>query len=294
MQRTKEIIKNVKKIEIKTKQLVESLLQGAYHSVFKGHGIEFSEVREYAPGDDIRTIDWNVTARMNQPFVKEFIEERDLTVYILLDVSASNEFGSEKSKKEAAIELAASLMFAALRNSDRVGLCLFTKEVEMFIPPRKGKKHILKLIREIIEFEPLNKTTDMRSALVFLSRIIKKRSVLFIISDFFTEENFEKQLRILKKKHDVIAININDVRENLIPDVGHIELEDEETGEQILLNTSDNQFRDNYTRLIKEKSDKLNNKLKKLKIDLIQLKSDEPFEIPLRRFFRLREKRMVR
>lgn len=294
MPQTQAILKKVKKIEIKTKHLVDGLLQGAYHSVFKGTGIEFSEVREYTPGDDIRSIDWNVTARMNQPFVKEFIEERDLTVYIVLDVSASNDFGSEKSKKEAAIELSASLMFAALRNNDRVGLCLFTKEAEKYIPPRKGKKHILKLIRDMIEYKPLHKTTNLISTLVFLSRVIKKRSIIFLISDFFTDTNFQKQLRLLKKKHDVIAININDIRESTIPDVGYIELEDEETGEQLLLDTSSKEFRENYVKLIKQRNDELTNKLKRLRIDLVHLKSDEPFEIPLKRFFRLRERRMIR
>ena len=294
MPETKQILKKVKKIEIKTKHLVDGLLQGAYHSIFKGRGIEFSEVREYIPGDDIRTIDWNVTARMNTPFVKEFIEERDLTIYIVLDVSASNDFGSVKSKKETAIELSASLMFAALRNNDQVGLCLFTKEVEKFIAPRKGRKHTLKLIRDMIEFTPKHRTTDLISTLIFLSKVIKKRSILFIISDFFTENNFEKQFKILKNKHDVIAININDIRESTIPDVGYIELEDEETGEQILLDTSDEEFRNSYTQLIKEKNEELNNKLRKLKIDLVQLKSDEPFEIPLKKFFRIRERRMVR
>jgi len=294
MSQTKEILKKVKKIEIKTRHLVDGLVQGAYHSIFKGQGIEFSEVREYVPGDDIRSIDWKVTARMNHPFVKEFIEERDLTLYILMDISASNEFGSEKSKKAAASELAASLMFAALRNNDRVGLCLFTSKVELFIPARKGKKHVLKLIRDIIEFQPKEKTTDVKEALVFLSRIAKKRSVVFILSDFFTDTSFEKQLKILKNRHDVIAINIHDTREHAIPDIGYIELEDEETGEQLLINTSDSNFRKQYVQLIEEKNQSLLKKLRKLKIDLIQLKSDEPFEIPLQKFFRLRERRMVR
>ncbi len=294
MPQTKQILKKVKKIEIKTKHLVDGLLQGAYHSVFKGRGIEFSEVREYIPGDDIRTIDWNVTARMNSPFVKEFIEERDLTVYIVLDISASNDFGSEKSKKEAAVELAASLMFAALRNNDRVGLCLFTREVERFIAPRKGRKHILKLIRDMIEFNPKEKTTEITPTLVFLSKVIKKRSIVFILSDFLAEANFEKEFKMLRNKHDVIAVNINDIRESIIPDVGYIELEDEETGEQLLLDTSDEEFRREYSNIIKKRNKELNNKLRRLRIDLVQLKSDEPFEIPLKRFFRMRERRMVR
>jgi len=293
MQRTKDILKRVKKIEIKTKHLVDGLLQGAYHSVFKGRGIEFSEVREYVPGDDIRSIDWNVTARMNEPYVKEFIEERDLTVFIIIDVSASNDFGSEKSKKEAAVELAASLMFAALRNNDRVGLCLFTKEIERYMPPRKGRIHILKLIREMIEYEPKYKTTSLIPTLTFLSRVIKKRSIIFLISDFFSEDNFHRQLRLLKNRHDVIAVNINDIRETEIPDVGYIELEDEETGEQLLLDTSDSHFRESYVKIMQSKNKELNDKLKRLKIDLVQLKSDEPFDIPLKRFFRLRQKRMA-
>ncbi|MFH2028634.1 MAG: DUF58 domain-containing protein [Nanoarchaeota archaeon] len=288
---TQQVLKQVRKIELKTKNLVDGLLQGAYHSVFKGRGIEFSEVREYMPGDDIRTIDWNVTARMNHPFVKEFIEERDLTVYLLMDVSASNEFGSSKSKKEASIELAASLMFAALRNNDKTGLCMFTDGVEKFIPARKGKRHTLRLIGEMINFNPKNKTTDIKSALEFLSKIIKKRSIIFLITDFFADTGFYKPLKILKKKHDVIAINLNDVREAAIPDVGLIELEDEETGEQVLVDTSDPEFRDNYVKLVDERNTLLNHMLRRLKMDIIQLKSDEPYEIPLRRFFKLRQRR---
>ncbi|MCK5283615.1 MAG: DUF58 domain-containing protein [Nanoarchaeota archaeon] len=294
MPQTKEIIKKVKKIEIKTKHLVDGLLQGAYHSVFRGRGIEFSEVREYVPGDDIRAIDWNVTARMNHPFIKEFIEERDLTVYILFDISASNEFGSMKSKKESAIELSASLMFAALRNNDRIGLCLFTDSVERFIPPRKGRKHVLLLIREMINYNAQNKSTDLANALRFLSKVAKKRSVVFIISDFFTDEGFLKTARVLRNRHDIIAINMNDIREWEIPDVGCIELEDEETGEQMLVDTSDEEFRKCYSGLIDERNSRLSDAMKRLKIDLIQLKSDEPFEIPLKKFFAMRERRMVR
>ncbi|MFH1641397.1 MAG: DUF58 domain-containing protein [Nanoarchaeota archaeon] len=287
----KQLLKQVKKIEIKTKHLVDGLLQGAYHSVFKGRGIEFSEVREYVPGDDIRNIDWNVTARMNQPYVKEFIEERDLTVYIVVDVSASNEFGSVKSKKQTAIELCASLMFAALRNNDKAGLCLFSSVVEKFIPPRKGKKHTLRMIREMLYYEPLNKTTDIEAALKYLSHVIKKRSIIFLITDFFAPDNYAKHLKLLKKRHDIIAINVNDIREEVMPDVGYIELEDEETGEQILVNTGDKEFRERYVRLISQKNGQLNSQLRKLKIDVIQLKSDEPYEIPLRKFFKTRQKR---
>jgi uncharacterized protein (DUF58 family) len=293
LQNTKQVLKRVKKIEIKTKKLVDGLLQGAYHSIFKGRGIEFSEVREYVPGDDVRIIDWKVTSRLNVPFVKEFIEERELTVYILFDVSGSNEFGSVKSKKQASIELAASLMFAALKNDDKIGLCLFTKKVEKFIMAKKGKKHILKLIRDLINFNPEFKTTNINETLKYISKIVKKRSIIFIVSDFFSSD-FKKPLSILKNRHDLIAINMNDVRESEIPDIGYIKLEDEETGEQILVNTSDKKFRNNYTKLINKKNNQLKTMFSKLKIDMLNIKSDEPFEIPLRKFFKIRQSRMIR
>ncbi len=289
----KEVLKKVKKVEIKTKRLVDGLLQGAYHSIFKGRGIEFSEVREYVPGDDIRIIDWKVTSRMNQPYVKEFIEERDLTAYVLFDVSGSNEFGSVKSKKENAIEMAASLMFAALKNNDKIGLCLFTKNVELFLKAKKGRKHVLKLIRELVNFNPKFRTTDINEALKFISKVVKKKSIIFIVSDFFSED-FSKNLSILKNKHDVIAINMNDIREQEIPDVGYIKLEDEETGEQVLINTSDKNFRKNYLELVNERNSKINHLFKKMRIDCMNIKSDEAFEIPLRKFFRIRERRMIR
>jgi uncharacterized protein (DUF58 family) len=293
MQDTKQVLKSVKKVEIKTKKLVDGLLQGAYHSVFKGRGIEFSEVREYVPGDDIRMIDWKVTSRMNHPYVKEFIEERDLTVYILFDVSGSNEFGSIRSKKENAIELAASLMFAALKNNDKVGLCLFTEKVEKFIRAKKGKKHILRMISDLIKFNPSFKTTNLNETLKYVSKIVKKKSILFIISDFFSED-FSKPLSILKNRHDIIGININDLREQQIPDIGYINLEDEETGEQVLVNTSDKDFRRKYSELIHDRNETISRLFKKLSIDVIPIKSDEAFEAPMRSFFRMREKRMIR
>lgn len=289
----KEIIKKIKKIEIKTRHLVEGLLQGAYHSIFKGRGIEFSEVRPYQVGDDVRTIDWNVTAKLNEPYVKQFIEERDLTIYIAFDVSASNEFGNIKKKKETAIEIAASLMFAAVRNNDKVGMMLFTDKVEKFFPAKKGKRHMLRLIREMIYFKPENKKTDLKEALSKFASIVKKRSTVFIVSDFLTD-NFSKPLKVLKNRHEVILININDQRELEIPDVGYIELEDEETGEQILVNTSDHEFRKNYALLIKNNYINTKNEMKKLKIDIIEIKTDEPFEFPLRRFFDLRIRRQSR
>jgi len=293
MPRVREILKRIKKLEIKTNRLVEGLIAGNYHSVFKGRGIEFSEVREYIPGDDIRAIDWNVTARFNSPYVKEFIEERDLNVYIVFDISASNEFGHEKSKKEVGFEIAASIMFAALKNNDNVGLCLFTDHVEKFIRPRKGRRTVLRLLRELIYHEPESKETDINKSLTYLSRIIKRRSILFIISDFISGD-FEKPIKYLKNKHDVILINLSDINEEDIPDIGYIFLEDEETGEQILVNTSDENFRKMYASEISKRNQNLIDRMKKIGIDMIQIKTNEPFYIPLRKFFNLRERRMVR
>lgn len=293
MPKTKEILKTVKKLEIKTKKLVDGLLQGAYHSIFKGRGIEFSEVRPYEPGDDIRSIDWNVTARQNLPFVKEFIEERDLTIYIIFDISKSNEFGNIKEKKDTAFELIASIMFAALRNNDKVGLCLFTEELEKFISAKKGKRHILKLIREMIYYEPKKNGTEIKKSLSKISTILKKRSTIFIVSDFIGDD-FSKPLKILKTKHDVILVNLLDPREMDIPDVGYIELEDEETGEQILVDTSDENFRKEFKKLAKNQLNAISRLSKKTKVDLIQLSNEEPFEAPLRKFFRMRLRRIAR
>ena len=293
MPRVKEVLKRVKKLEIKTSKLVEGLVSGEYHSVFKGRGIEFAEVRGYVPGDDIRAIDWNVTARFNAPFVKEFIEERDLTLFIVFDVSSSNEFGFERRKKEIGYDITASLMFAALRNNDRVGLCLFTSEVELFIPPGKGKKHVLKLLRELIYYEPKNRNTDIRAALSYLNNVIKKRSIVFIISDFLAPD-FERPLKQLKNRHDVILVNITDMREAQIPDIGYAFLEDQETGEQMLVDTSDPEFRARYTELVKAKQDAFFARMKRIGVDIIQVNTSEPFYIPLQRFFKMRERRVTR
>jgi uncharacterized protein (DUF58 family) len=290
MPQVKEVLKRVKKLEVKTKGLVENLLSGEYHSIFKGRGIEFSEVREYVPGDDVRAIDWNVTARFNAPFVKEFIEERDLTLFIVFDLSSSNEFGFQRSKKDLGYDIAASLMFAALRNNDNVGLCLFTDRVEKFIPPGKGKKHMLKLLRDLIYYEPKNKTTNIQVALTYLNNIINRRSIIFIISDFLSPD-FERPLKQLKNKHDVILVDISDVREENIPDIGYVFLEDAETGEQMLVDTSDLEFRKSYTALANRRSDDLLSRMKRVNVDMIRMKTSEPFYIPLQQFFKMRERR---
>ena len=290
-ERVREVIKNVRKLEIKTQRMVEGIIAGYYHSVFKGRGIEFSDIREYVAGDDIRAIDWNVTARMNAPFVKEFIEERDLTVYIILDVSASNEFGFERRKRDYGVEIAASLIFSALANNDSVGMFLCTSEVEEFIPPRKGRAHLFKLLREMIYFEPEKKTTDLNNCIRHISNVAKRRSIMFAISDFFAED-FEKSLGILKNRHEVILINVSDVRESDIPDIGYVMMEDVDTGEQFLVDTSDERFRQNYVEIMDQRNKLLSEKMKRLKVDMINIRTDQPFEIPLRQFFRLKEKRM--
>lgn len=293
LKKTKEVIKQVKKIEITTKNLVDGLIAGNYHSIFKGQGIEFSEIRDYRPGDDIRAIDWKVTARFNHPYVKEFIEERDLRIYFAFDMSNSGSFGNKISKKQKAIEISASLMFAALKNNDNVGAFFFTENVEKYIPARKGRKHILKIVSNLISFKPEYKKTDLKKSLEFISKIIKRRSVIFIISDFFSDD-FIKPLRILRTKNDVIAINIKDNREYNMPNIGLIQLEDKESGEQILLDTSDEEFRKNYKKLIKREENNLKKKLNKNKIDTLMILTDENYEMPFKNFFRDRKHRVVR
>ncbi len=293
MQDTKQVIKQVKKIEIVTRHLVDSLIAGNYRSIFKGQGIEFSEIRDYRAGDDVRAIDWKVTARFDKPFIKEFIEERDLNVYFVFDYSGSGDFGNRIRKISKAIELSATLMFSSSRNNDNVGLFIFTDDVELFVPARKGRKHVLKLLSLLIAHDPKSKTTDINKSLYTISNIIKKRSVLFIISDFY-DDNFLKPLKILKSRHDVIALRMIDDRENSLPDVGLIQLEDEETGEQILVDTSDENFRNSYSEITSAFVKKLDHLFKKHHIDSINIVTDEPYEVPLRKFFRIRKKRMVR
>ena len=293
MEQTKEIIKKVKKLEITTKQLVEGIITGNYHSIFKGQGIEFSETREYRAGDDIRSIDWKVTARFNHPFIKEFIEERDLQVYFAIDMSGSSSFGNNISKRNKAIEVVASLMFAALKNKDNVGVFLFTDKVETFIPARKGKKHVLKAISKIVQFKQESNKTNLNQSLKFISKVIKKRSIIFILSDFF-DKDYIKPLKILKNKHDIIALRVIDEREKEIPDVGLIELEDEETGEQLLLDTSDEDFRNNYLKIMQQEEQKIIDKFRRNKIDIVNILTDENYVIPLKKFFKIRIRRLVR
>ena len=293
MQEAKEILKQVRRIEIVTKHLVDGLIAGDYHSIFKGQGIEFSEIRDYRPGDDIRAIDWKVTARFDRPFVKEFIEERDLNVYFVFDYSGSNYFGDLVEKRRKAIELTATLMFSAMRNNDNVGLFIFTEDIERFIPARKGRRHILKLISSLVSHQPQSRKTNIEKSLFYVSNIIKKRSIIFILSDFYNQD-FAKPLKILKRRHDVIAVKVSDPREAEIPDVGLIRLEDEETGEQLLVDTSDQSFRENYAKVVNEEEKRLNHLFNKNRIDVINISTDKSYELPLKRFFKIRERRVIR
>jgi uncharacterized protein (DUF58 family) len=287
---TKEVISRVRQIDIKTNRLVEGIISGAYLSAFKGTGIEFSEVREYQIGDDPRTIDWNVTARMNRPFVKEFIEERDLTLMIVFDISRSSEFGTVRSiKKDIGIELCASLAMSAMRNNDKVGLMLATDRVENYLPPMKGKKHAFRIIRETIFHEPMHNNTDLSVPLAQLSKILKKRSVIFVISDFQDDiKRFKKPLQILKNRHDLIAIKLWDVREQELPDIGLIELEDEETGEQVLVDTGDAGFRKKYREAVESRNKELSGVMKRLEIDLIEISTAQDWIQPMLKFFSMR------
>jgi uncharacterized protein (DUF58 family) len=293
MEKVKKIIKKVKHLEITSKKLVDGLICGNYHSIFKGQGIEFNEIRQYYPGDDFRTIDWKVTARYDYPYVKNFIEERDQRIYFLVDVSSSSFFGNVVAKKEKAIEFAATLMFAAYKNNDNVGLLLYSNKIEKFIFARKGKKHVLKIISNLVQYKAENKGTSLKSALNYFSKVVKKRSIIFIISDFFTS-NFEKSIKHLRNKHDIIAVNIFDKRELEMPNVGLIELEDFETGEQILVDTSSNEFRLNYKKEINKQISRIKKIFLKSKIDVIHINTDESFNLPLKKFFKLRKNRIIR
>ena len=288
---TKELLKQVRQIEIKTKGLVNQVFSGEYHSVFKGRGMEFSEVREYQFGDDIRNIDWNVTARFSHPFIKIFEEERELTVILLVDLSGSLLFGTvEKTKQQIAAELSAILAFSAMKNNDKVGLILFTDKIEKFVPPRKGKTHVLRLVREVLSFEPKGKTTNLKSALEYMNNAIKKKSIVFLISDFM-DSGYEKILRIVGKKHDLVGIVINDRREFQLPKIGLVKLTDSETGQERWLDTSDSKVQ----RTIKEVKQKIIQSRKSLflssRLDSIEINTGENYVKPLVQFFRTREGR---
>jgi uncharacterized protein (DUF58 family) len=292
-QKTAEILKKIRTLEIKTKGLVETAFAGDYHSVFKGRGMNFEDVREYQPGDEIRAIDWNVTARLGTAFVKKFTEERELTVMLIVDVSASGNFGSAtQSKRELAAEVACLLAFSAIRNNDKVGLLLFTDRVELFIPPKKGRSHTLRLIREVLFFQPQGRGTDPALALDYLNNIVTRRAVVFFISDFQAPD-FSHALAVSARRHDFIAIHVQDEREKVLPNIGIITLEDAETGEQIEINTADRTTRTRFGDLADEQAVELSRILRRSNIDAIALRTSEDYLPALRAFFRQRERRLA-
>ncbi len=289
-----ELAKKIRYIQIYTNKAVNDSLAGEYESVFKGRGMEFDEVREYQIGDEIRSIDWNVTARMGDPFVKRFVEERELTVIFLVDLSASGAFGSTRQiKNEVAAELCALLAFSAIKNNDKVGLIVFTDQVEMFIPPAKGATHVLRLIRELLDFTPRQAQTNIATGLEYLGRVTTKKSVVFLVSDFLGE-GYERQLRVLGKRHDLIAVSITDPREIRMPNVGLIELEDAETGEQVIIDTGSLSIRKSYEKLGVARLEKLKEMFRSMDIDHIEIFTDRDYVRDLVRFFRTRERRAHR
>jgi len=288
-----EILAKIRQLELKTKGLVQTVFAGDYHSVFKGRGMNFDEVREYQPGDEIRAIDWNVTARLGTAFVKKFTEERELTVILVVDVSASGMFGSvSQSKRELAAEVACLIAFSAIRNNDKVGLLLFTDEVELFIPAKKGRSHTLRIVREILFFQPHGKRTDPALALDYLNRVVTRRAVVFFISDFQTGD-FSRELAISGRRHDFIAVHVQDEREKVLPNVGIITLEDAETGEQIEINTGDRATRQHFTEMAEAKNADLKRTLQRSNIDTISLETGRDYLPGLRAFFKQRERRMA-
>ncbi len=288
----KELLKKIRRIEIVTSRLVNDFMAGEYHSVFKGRGMEFNEVRHYEQGDDIRFIDWNVTARTGFPHVKRYVEERELTVMLVVDASSSGEFGStEQMKGEIAAELCALLAFAAIKNNDRVGLLIFTDEVEKFIPPKKGRIHVLRVIRELLYFKPEHQRTDIPIALEFINKVLRRKSVVFLVSDFLSE-NFKHALNIANNRHDLIAIKITDPRELALPAIGMIELQDAETGERVLIDTYDRSVRSTFAKSSRQENAGLATMLKSLNIDFIDIATDRPYVDPLVKFFRQRAKRL--
>jgi len=284
----KEILKKVRRIQIVTSAMVNDLFAGQYHSAFKGLGIEFEEVREYQPGDDVRTIDWNVTARTGRPFVKRFREERELTVILLVDVSASQEFGTrEQFKSELVAELGATLAFSAIQNNDKVGMILFTDRVERFVPAGNGTRHVLRVVRELLYHEPEGRGTDIESALQYLDRVLTRRAVVFVISDFQSPD-FTRTLKSVRRRHDVIPVLIRDERETRIPPVRFVEFYDPETGEQLLVDTSSSAFRRRFGELTVDRRQRLLTDFRKLGIDVVDVLTGESFVEPLRRFFHQR------
>jgi uncharacterized protein (DUF58 family) len=288
-----DIIRRIRKLEIRTRKVVSDMLAGQYHSVFKGRGMAFSEVRQYQPGDEIRVIDWNVTARMNEAYVKVFTEERELTVMLLVDVSASKEFGSrERTKAEIAAEVAAQIAFSAIANNDRVGLILFSDRVEKVVPPRKGRTHVMRLMSDILTYVPQGKGTDLAAGLTYLSRLARRKTVTFLISDFLTQ-GYEQPLRLVGRKHDLVPVVIADPLELEFPRLGLVDMEDPETGERFVVDTSDPAIRGRFARAMQARREERTRLFKKLELDHVELSTGDDHAQALVRFFRARARRMA-
>lgn len=288
---TREILKKVRQIEIKTRGIVNEILSGEYHAVFKGRGMNFAEVREYQIGDDVRAIDWNVSARMGHPFIKLFEEERELLVMLVCDLSSSSAFGSQRQlKSEVIAELAAVLAFSAIKNNDKVGLLLFTDKVEKFVPPRKGKSHILRILRELITFEPVRSGTSIKTALEHLNHVVKKRAVVFLLSDFY-DQGYQQALRIAARRHDLVSVHLSDPREGILPSVGLIRIHDAETGKPAWIDTSSQRVRQRVETNFKKMQGEVKSYLQRSGVDYLPLSIDRDYIRPLIQFFKQREKR---
>ncbi|MEH6657927.1 DUF58 domain-containing protein [Leeuwenhoekiella marinoflava] len=285
---TKELLKKVRKIEIKTRRLSDHIFGGEYHSTFKGRGMTFSEVRQYQFGDDVRNIDWNVTARYNEPYIKVFEEERELTMMLVADVSGSEFFGTDQQfKSEIVTEVAATLAFSALQNNDKIGLILFSDEIELYIPPKKGKSHVLRIIRELLEFKPKSKKTDVSQALKFLSGVMKKKAIVFVLSDFIAD-GYRDTMKIAAKRHDITGIRIYDKREEEIPSLGVVQMEDEETGELLLVNTTSKKVRSNYSKYYQERVNYYKESFTRSGAGVIDVRTDESYVKKLLGYFKRR------
>jgi uncharacterized protein (DUF58 family) len=285
---TKELLKKVRKIEIKTRQLSDHIFGGEYHSTFKGRGMTFSEVRQYQYGDDIRNIDWNVTARFREPYIKVFEEERELTMMLMADVSGSKLFGTKNQFKDEIItEIAATLAFSATQNNDKIGLILFSDEIELYIPPKKGRSHVLRIIRELLEFKPKSKHTNLAEALKFLSNVMKKKTIVFVLSDFITDD-YKQNLKIAAGKHDITGIRVYDKHEEAIPNLGMVQMEDEETGELMLVNTSSKKVRQKYSQFYNEKVNYFKETFTKSGAGTIDCRVDESYVKKLLGYFKQR------
>jgi uncharacterized protein (DUF58 family) len=289
----RETLRQIRRLQLRARRAVEDLVGGEYHSVFRGMGMAFAEVREYQPGDDVRTIDWNVTARMGHPFIKRFIEERELTVVLLVDCSGSQQFGTQQLKREVAAEVAAVIAFSALHNNDKVGLIAFSDRVERFVRPGKGTRHGLRLIRDVLTFQPTHCGTSLREGLDYLNRVVRRRAIVFLLSDFI-DQGFERSFKQAGRRHDLVAVRITDPREEELPAVGLLELEDGETGRWFLLDTSNRRVRQAYAEAAVRRREQLAQLARTAHVDLVEVSTDGSHLDALVRFFRLRERRLRR